>query len=363
MRFTATQALGGIGGVFTLAVVVIAALLLAESPDRAIHDGIIAPPAVSENRGNVPYTLPEGASASDIGAALEQLGVIRSSRQFQVLVSLMGLQSRLSAGDYALQRGSATLSVISRLTVQDQAPTIRVTFPEGIRIEEMAVIAQKAGFGSAEEFMAAASQPARLPAELAAGIPEGQDLQGYLFPDTYIMPVGTPASELVQLMVDTFLKRFSPSLRETVRTDGRTVHDVVTLASIVEREAVLEPERPLIAGVFYNRLKEGDRLGADPTTQYAITIGNPGEVARFGWWKKELTIEDLANTSPYNTRLNTGLPPGPITNPGLASLEAAAKPATTKFYYFVADAIKGDGSHVFAETLAEHERNQARVNR
>ncbi len=362
MKLSLTNVLGGIGGAACLLVVAVVAFLVAGSPDRAIGGDIVARPAVGTARGNVPYTLPEGASASDIGAKLEDLGVIRSSRQFQVLVSLMGLQSRLSAGDYALAKGSSMLAVIETLTVKDGVPTIRVTFPEGIRVEEMALIAEKAGFGTAAEFLATV-QAAKLPADLAEAVPAGQGLQGYLFPDTYIMPVGTTPAELVQMMIDTFAKRFGVSLREAARVQGISTHQAVTMASIVEREAVVEAERPLIAGVFFNRLKAGDRLGADPTTQFAITIGNADGVAKFGWWKKELTVEDLANASPYNTRLNIGLPPGPITNPGLASLEAAVKPATTKFYYFVADAVKGDGSHVFAETLAEHERNQARVNR
>ena len=174
------------------------------------------------------------------------------------------------------------------------------------------------------------------------------------------MPVGSTAAGLVQLMIDNLAAKFSPELRAAALAQGLNPHQALTLASIVEREAVLADERPLIAGVFYNRLAEGDLLGADPTTQFAAAL-NPQSVAKYGWWKKELTLDDLENPSKYNTRLVPGLPPGPITNPGLASLEAVARPAKTKFYYFVADATKGDGSHLFAETIAEHERNKARV--
>jgi UPF0755 protein len=169
--------------------------------------------------------------------------------------------------------------------------------------------------------------------------------------------------QLVNLMIRTFDERFTPELRAAGRQRGFTTFQVVTMASIVEREAVLAEERPRIAGVFYNRLAAGERLDADPTTQFAITIDNPATVAEYGWWKKVLTSVDLDSPSPYNTRRFAGLPPGPIANPGLASLEAAAKPEATPFFYFVADAKKGDGSHVFAVTQAEHDANVARVGR
>jgi len=132
----------------------------------------------------------------------------------------------------------------------------------------------------------------------------------------------------------------------------------VTLASIVEKEAVVAEERPRIAGVFLNRVAAGDALGADPTVQFALAA-DPASVAKFGWWKLELTAVDLEIVSPYNTRKVAGIPPGPIANPGLASLEAVANPEETDFYYFVADAKKGDGSHRFAVTLDEHLQNQA----
>jgi UPF0755 protein len=133
---------------------------------------------------------------------------------------------------------------------------------------------------------------------------------------------------------------------------------VLTLAAIVEREAVLPEERPLIAGVFFNRLRAGDLIGADPTVQFAASL-DPESVALYGYWKKALTILDLENPSPYNTRLFAGMPPGPITNPSLASIEAVAYPEDTDYYYFVANAVAADGSHKFAVTEAEHIRNIA----
>ncbi len=307
--------------------------------------------------GSLPvrYSLPPGRSAADIGRDLEEIGVIRSALQFRVLVSFMGLEERLSTGDYELPSGASLATIVSLLTVQKSVPVLRVTFPEGIRIEEMARLAEGAGFGSAADFIAAARTVA-LPFEFEKDLPAGSDRQGYLFPDTYIMPEGSTPSDLVALMIETLDLRLAADLRAAVREQGLTLHEALTLASIVEREAVLEDERPLIAGVFLNRLRAGDLLGADPTVQFVVAL-DPASVDEFGYWKTELTAADFEIDSPYNTRKVPGLPPGPITNPGLASIIAVAHPVETDMYYFVADSIKNDGSHHFSRTLAEHNRN------
>jgi UPF0755 protein len=307
----------------------------------------------------VVFLVPEGGGADAVGDRLAELGIIRSGHQFKFLASLVGLERSLAAGQYRLPSSASVLLAVDALTVKDDVPVLRVTFPEGIRIEEMAIRAEAAGFGSQADFLAAVAR-ATIPPEIAATLPEGQGLQGYLFPDTYIMPVGSPIEELVDYMLETFLRRVTPAMRAGFAAQGLTLHQAVTLASIVEREAVLDEERGLIAGVFYNRIREGDLLGADPTVQFALAL-DPQNVERFGWWKRELTAADLRTQSPYNTRLVPGIPPGPIANPGLASLQAVAFPEVTKMYYFVADAKKGDGSHVFAETLEEHEANIIRV--
>ncbi len=350
--------LGIVGALLMVIAVAVAAYFIAKTPDDTLGSPPLARPTPLTQGESVDYTVGKGKSASDVGGELQKLGVIRSSAQFQTLLSLMGLESKISAGDYTLNKGSSALTAISILTVKDAIPTIRVTFIEGSRTEEMAAVAEKAGFGPAATFMDAVAA-AKLPEDLAATLPAGQSLQGYLFPDTYILPAGSTPQQLVDLMIKTFALRFSPALRAAAQTQGLTPHQALTLASIVEREAVLAPERPLIAGVFYNRIAAVDRLGADPTVQFAVATAE--SVAKNGWWKKELTKEDLAIASPYNTRLNPGLPPGPISNPGLASIEAVANPTKTKFYYFVADAKKADGSHVFAETLEQHQANIARV--
>ncbi len=346
----------GIVALAALAILV-ASFCVARAPGAVLDDRVLGASPAPGPRNAVDYRLPEGANAAKVGSDLEQLGVIRSSRQFQVLVALMGLQDQISAGDHRLHTNSSAAEVIDLVTVKVGVDTLRVTFPEGIRIEEMAERAARAGFGTPEEFLAAVAA-AKLPSPLQGVIPDGQGLQGYLFPDTYIMPVGSTPADLVTFMLETFTDRFTPAMEMAVEARGLSLHQAVTLASIVEREAVVAEERPKIAGVFLNRVAAGDSLGADPTVQFALTR-DPKSVAQFGWWKLELTAVDLEIDSPYNTRKFAGIPPGPITNPGLASLEAVASPERTDFYYFVADAKKADGSHVFAVTLDEHLRNQA----
>lgn len=343
--------------------VIVAAYFIARTPDELIAADMVTPATPVAGRAErVEYTLAQGANADDVAKDLEALGIIRSARQFRLLVRLMGLQDQLSAGDYELPRGSSTLAAIDELTVKESGPVKRVTFPEGIRVEEMAQRAENAGFGTKEEFLAAVLA-AQVPPDIAAVLPPanqvaGYRLQGYLFPDTYILPEDATPAELVDLMVRTFAERVTPEMRAAAEAKGLTVHQLVTLASIVEREAVIQEERPVIAGVFLNRIAAGDLIGADPTTQFAVAL-DAASVAEHGYWKTELTLEDLAIDSPYNTRKVAGLPPGPITNPGLASLEAVATAPPTEYYYFVADAIKADGSHVFAVTFAEHEANIA----
>ena len=348
-----------VGFAMVAGAVLLASALLAKTPDATLNGEIVSPGSYSGLQRNVIYNLPEGASAGQVGEDLAARGVIRSSRQFQVLLTLMGLQAELSAGVHELKLGMSAASVIQALLVQESIPVITVTFPEGIRIEEMAVRAAEAGFGSEEDFLLAAAA-AELGPTTGATLPEDHNLQGYLFPDTYTLVEGSSAADLIAVMIENFDIRVTASLRAGFEDKGLTLHEALTLASVIEREAVVAAERPLIAGVFLNRLAAGDALGADPTVQFAVAT-DPASVEEFGWWKQELTIFDLDHPSPYNTRKWAGLPPGPITNPGLAAIQAVAFAEDTDMYYFVADTIAGDGSHVFAETLAEHEANVFRM--
>ncbi len=357
-RMSLRDALGAAAALVVSIAVVVAAYFISATPDEISGREIPETEALTPGT-NVVYTIDAEQSASSIGKDLEELGVIRSGRQFEVLVELMGVSGELSAGDHLLPQGSAALTVIDRLIVKDGGgPGLKVTFPEGLRFEEMAEIVEESGLATAEEFIQAVAD-AEPPAVIAESLPEGADLQGYLFPDTYELPIGSTASDLVAIMLGTFLDRFDATMRADAATRGLTVHQVTTLASIVEREAVIAEERPLIAAVFFNRLEAQDILGADPTVQFAVAELDPLSVQRHGWWKAELTEEDLALDSPYNTRKFGGIPPGPITNPGLASIDAVVHPAESDLYFFVADAVAGDGSHRFAVTQAEHDANIA----
>jgi peptidoglycan lytic transglycosylase G len=219
---------------------------------------------------------------------------------------------------------------------------IPVTFPEGLVITEMAKIWEGSGLGPASAFVAAAKDTS----QVRALDPDARDLEGYLFPDTYPLTRHTDAAHLVRLMVERFTHVFTPDLRHEAEARGLTVHRAVVLASIVEKETARPEERPLVAAVYENRLRIGMALQCDPTVIYALM--------RAGKYTGNLRRDDLQFDSPYNTYRYPGLPPGPIASPGKASLEAVVRPATSDFLYFVS---RNDGSHEFARSLDEHNRN------
>ncbi|MGC4081603.1 MAG: endolytic transglycosylase MltG [Vicinamibacterales bacterium] len=219
---------------------------------------------------------------------------------------------------------------------------VNITFREGLTIAEMAAIFETQGLGTAASFREAAADRS-----LIAGLdPQATDLEGYLFPETYAISRHVQASQLVRAMVDRFIHVLSPEIRAAATARQLTIRQLVTLASIVEKETGAAEERPIVAAVYSNRLRIGMGLQCDPTVIYALQ--------RAGRFDGNLRREDLAFDSPSNTYRYAGLPPGPIAAPGRLSLEAAAKPADVDFLYFVS---RNDGTHAFASTLDEHNRN------
>ncbi len=295
-------------------------------------------------------TIKEGESAREVGDELEDAGIISSGLLFRVLVALLGYEDKLVAGDYEFDKGLPTLEVIERIRSGQTAPLV-VTIREGLRAEEVAELMEAKNVVSAEDFLQAIDQWYEF--SFLYTKPYWATLEGYLFPDTYFFNRNMTAEEVVQQILENFDQRFDSDLRDEAATAGMTVHTVLTLASIVEREAQVAEERPIIAAVFLKRLRRGMPLEADPTVQYAL--GNdPASVAEYGYWKEELTQTDLEVDSLYNTYRYAGLPRGPICSPGLDSILAVIRPADTEYLYFVA---KEDGSHAFAETLEEHLQN------
>jgi UPF0755 protein len=295
-------------------------------------------------------TIQAGQTAQEVGDKLEDEGVISSGLLFRVLAALEGYDQKLVAGDYELEKGMPTLEVIERIRHGQTAPLV-VTIREGLRAEEIAELMESKKVISAEDFLRAIEQWYEF--SFLYTKPYWANLEGYLFPDTYFFHRNMTAEEVVQQILENFDQRFDADLRQEAAVAGLSLRTVLTLASIVEREAQVPEERPIIAGVFLTRLRRGMPLEADATVQYAL--GNdPASVAKYGYWKQELTQADLEVDSPYNTYRNVGLPPGPICNPGLASIQAVIRPTQTDYLYFVA---RADGSHVFAETMEEHLSN------
>jgi UPF0755 protein len=285
--------------------------------------------------------IPSGASSRSIGERLVSDGVIRDLQTYRVTLWLSGQGRHLKAGEYRFDRAMTPLEVIDKIARGD-AFVLSLTFPEGLTMAEMAKIFESHALGPASAFLGAAKDVA-----LIRGLdPAAQDLEGYLFPETYVVPRKTDAPKLVRLMVERFAHVFTPELRAAASAQQLSVRQAVTLASIIEKETAKAEERPLVAAVCVNRLHIGMPLQCDPTVIYALQ--------RAGTYTGNLRRDDLAFDSPYNTYRYAGLPPGPIASPGRASLEAAVHPAEADALYFVS---RNDGSHVFAKTLDEHNRN------
>jgi UPF0755 protein len=226
--------------------------------------------------------------------------------------------------------------------------TRTVTVVEGWRLEEIAEALEGNGV-SGEEFLAAADST-DYEYDFLADAPSSADLEGYLYPATYGITSADNGESVVRKMLDAFGENLPPGVAEEAEARGLSLHDVLTLSSIIQREARLPEEKPVMAQVFLSRLRLGMRLEADPTVQYALAE-EPDNVEEYGWWKQGLTLDDLAYDSPYNTYVYNGLPPGPISAPSAETILAVVQPSDTNYLYFVA---KPDGSHAFAETLQEH---------
>jgi UPF0755 protein len=282
--------------------------------------------------------IPPGSSSVEIGRRLENAGVISRARDFVIAVRLRGLTRALQEGEYRLSPAMGLLEIVDRIA-RGAVVLYPVTIPEGYTAQQIVEELVRTGLGDREEFLRLVQTGAKgFDLEFLDALP-GTSLEGYLFPDTYQIPRHLDERAALRL----FLNRFGEVVAQRWRDagTGRSLHEIVTIASMVEREARVPAERAMIAGVIYNRLARGWKLEVDATVLYAL-----------GRHKPIVTLADLKVNSPYNTYLYPGLPPGPIANPGLAAIAAAMNPAKTEYLYYVA---KVDGSHVFSRTLQEHQ--------
>jgi UPF0755 protein len=294
------------------------------------------------------FIIQPGESVVSISERLEQAGLIRSAGTFRTYLLWSGLDTGIQNGTYRLSPAYTGLE-IAGLLKSISLTEIEFRVLPGWRMEEVAASLPTSGLEfSPQEFLLDAAAPASAP-DL---IPAGATAEGFLFPDSYTLPRKTTADELVTILIERFSTNFSPEMNQAYLDHGLTVFQGVTMASIIQREVMVDEEMPLIASVFYNRLAIGMPLQTDPTVQYALGFNT----LQGTWWTSPLSAEDLHFDSPFNTYLYPGLPPAPISNPGLPALLAVAYPASSNYYYFQAK-CDGSGWHNFAETLEQHLQN------
>ena len=304
----------------------------------------------SDDSTSILFTVTPGETAATIATRLERAGLVRDARLFRLLVRYRGVDAQLEAGDYQLRPNMSLEEIVNAL--QSGHPSeVTITIPEGWRAEEIAEMLEERELVKAEEFLRTARE-GEFEYWFLSDRPEGVSLEGYLFPDTYGIPPDFEADQIIDMMLADFGCRFTPKMHREAARQGMSIHEVLTVASLVEREARIPEERPLIASVYLNRLEAGWLLESDATAQYALGY----QEGTGQWWKSPISLEEMTQIdSLYNTYLYPGLPPGPICNPGLASIQAVINPAETNYMFLY---HKGDGSHAFAETYEEHLENQ-----
>ena len=311
----------------------------------------LQPVAGSPTTKNV--TIPSGSSVREIGRLLEEQALIRNADMFSYYVKYKGVAPQLKAGEYQFTTGQ---TIDTMLVAMAEGNTVvnaqRFTIPEGWNVEQIADHLAKEGIVEKTAFLQEVNEGNFPDYPFVAAIPKSADrkyrLEGYLFPETYEVKKDASANEIISRMLAQFQKEWKPEWTDELKKSNLTQDEAVNLASIVEREVTVDKERPLVAGVYFNRIKDKWPLQADATVQFIL-----------GKQRDRLTYDDLKVKSPYNTYINPGLPPGPIANPGRLSLEAVVNPAKHDFFFYV---TKKDGTseHYFSKTLQEHNANNAK---
>lgn len=301
----------------------------------------VVTPAAALREGPLTVDIPANGGALGVAGRLGEAGAIRSPTGFVALSMVRGSLRSLKAGEYEIPRGASTLEILSLLE-HGRVRQHAILHPEGATVAELARALEQARLARAADVLSAATDPAFLQAQ---GI-DGPSVEGYLFPDTYHFVRGMTPEQMLGRMIQRMQAKLTPEIRERARARHLTSHELLTLASIIEREAVAREEQRVISAVFWNRLRLAMPLQADPTVQYAV-----------GRERRALTRADLTADHPYNTYLRAGLPPGPIASPGLDAVEAVLDPAPVKYLYFVK---KDDQRHHFSMTVEEHKSAVAR---
>jgi UPF0755 protein len=307
--------------------------------------------AVDPAGEQVSFSISPGESVPSITGRLWEAGLIDNPGAFRNYLQYTGLDTTLKAGEYKLSPAQTPLEIAQAIQSSISAE-ITLTILPGWRIDEIANALPSSGFSiNQEEFTEAINSHPE--GYSFSGCVANHSLEGYLFPGSYTVRRGTMIQDLLPQILMNFEAQVNSELRSGFSTQGLDLCQAVTLASIIQREAVIDDEMPIIASVFYNRLNSGVELASDPTVQYALGYNQNQKT----WWTNPLSSQDLQIDSPYNTYLYPGLPPGPISNPALPALRAVAFPAQTPYYYFRA-ACDGSGRHLFSETYTEHLANQ-----
>lgn len=309
---------------------------------------VTMPVASSRDAQAVVVSIPEGMSSQAIANLLQENGLIRDARYFNWLSRIRGMASKMQAGEYLLSSDMDLPTVMDTLQ-HGRVHAVRVTIPEGFHLRQIADELAAKGLVDRERFLTLANDETLVYGEQLPIIKPHPSLEGYLFPDTYLFTPSMTEEQIIRTMVNRFLEVVGPMVEGRAAPLGMSLHEVITLASIVEKEALLRREQPIIASVFINRLRIDMPLQADPTIKYL-----------FDEHRTRLLYADLDIVSPYNTYRNRGLPPGPIASPGVSAIQAVLEPDDTDLFFFVA---RGDGTHVFTRTFNEHVRARQQLGR